>query len=129
MKLVYIAGPYGDKGGYLAIDRNIAVVREVAARLGDNLIGFMAPHLNSAHFEAILPHVPVEFWYQMDLRLMAPCDAVVVIGDPSMSTGVTRELEEWAQTGKPVFYLAEHDAWDRLIDWAHEIAEPVEASR
>lgn len=118
MKICYLAGPYGDKGGYLAIDRNIAVVRETAARLADNLIGFLAPHLNAAHFEAILPAVPVEFWYQMDIRLMAVCDAILVIGDPSMSHGVTRELEEWAKTDKPAFYMDEYGMWPKLLEWA-----------
>lgn len=120
MKVVYIAGAYGDKDGYLAIDRNIMAVRETAARLANWRIGFMAPHLNAAHFEAILPDVPVEFWYEMDIRLMRACDALIVLGDPSMSKGFMRELSVWEETGKPVFYNDEFGMWPRLLEWAKE---------
>lgn len=121
LKLVYIAGVYGDKDGYLAIDRNIANAREQADWLLSHGIGFCCPHMNSAHFEVIRPEIPVEFWYEMDLRLMEPCDAMlIVMGTASeRSAGTKRERATFAKTGKPVFDPNEHpNARAELLKWA-----------
>lgn len=116
MKIVYIAGPYGDAGGYLAIERNIAKARDAAAWLASNGLGYYCPHLNSAHFEAIVPNVPVEFWYAMDLALMPIADALLVLDGWTESKGTQAEIVEWAHTCKPLFYH-EHDK-ELLLDWA-----------
>ena len=115
MKIVYIAGPYGDANGHLVIDQNIARARWFAAWLANNGIGFICPHLNSAHFEVITPKVKTEFWYEMDLRLMDAADALFVLEGSENSKGVARETIEWRKTGKPLFY-----SWERseLLEWA-----------
>lgn len=115
MKIVYIAGPYGDKGGYLAIDRNIARAREAAAWLALNGLGYYCPHLNSAHFEAIVADVPVSFWYAMDLAFMPIADAMLLLDGSHESRGTAMEIVEWRKTGKPLFY-----PWQRedLLAWA-----------
>lgn len=117
MLVVYIAGPYGDAGGYLSIDRNIARARSAAAWLARNEIGYYCPHLNSAHFEAIVPDVPVSFWYAMDLALMPIADALLVLDGWQNSTGTQAEILEWAKTGKPMFY--DEDDRELLLDWAN----------
>ena len=116
MKIVYIAGPYGDAGGYLAIDRNIARARDAAAWLAEHGVGFICPHLNTAHFEAIVPGAPVEFWYAMDLVIMAVADALLVLDGWVNSKGTQAEIAEWGKTGRPMFY----DDYDRemLLEWA-----------
>lgn len=114
MKLIYISGPYGDRGGYLSIDRNIAKAREAAAWLASNGVGYLCPHLNSAHFEAIVPEVPVEFWYEMDLALMTVCDGLLLLDGWDKSAGTQRELAEWDKTAKPVFMPDERAA---LLAW------------
>lgn len=118
MKIVYIAGPYGDAGGYLAIDRNIANARDAANWLVINGIGFLCPHMNSAHFEAIRPEVPVEFWYEMDIRLMAICDAMLIIEGSDNSRGVAREAVEFAKTGRPIFQQDQFGGRADLLEWA-----------
>lgn len=115
MKVVYIAGPYGDAGGYLAIDRNIARAREMADWLVSHGIGYLCPHMNSAHFEAIRPDVLVGFWYEMDLLLMRGCDALMVIEGSEDSKGTAKETVEWRKTGKPIFY---HYGREDLLTWA-----------
>jgi hypothetical protein len=116
MKMVYIAGPYGDAGGYLAIDRNIAKAREAAAFCVEHRAGYYCPHLNSAHFEAIVPAVPVDFWYGMDLAFMPMCDALLVLPGYETSRGTLAEMEEWRQTGKPIFHW-QHDFGATLAKW------------
>lgn len=115
MKIVYIAGPYGDAGGYLAIDRNIAAAREVAAELVQAGVGFLCPHLNSAHFEAITPDVPVSVWYALDEELLKRCDAVYVLEGWERSTGTKREIDLALALGLPVFYGG---MWAELVAWA-----------
>ena len=119
MKIVYIAGPYGDAGGYMAIDRNIDRARDAAAWLAAHGVGFLCPHMNTAHFEAILPHVPVEFWYEMDLRLMPVCDALLVLEGWEDSKGTQAEMTAWSTTGKPMFYEGIDN--DMLMDWAADV--------
>ena len=104
MKIVYIAGPYGDSGGYLAIERNIARAREAAVFLAERGIGFFCPHLNSAHFECIIEQ-PTEFWYEMDLRLLDACDAILMVEGWQNSNGARAELERAQRLGLPVLHI------------------------
>lgn len=104
MKLVYIVGPWGDFDGYNAIDRRLANAREAATWLVENRIGYISPHLNSAHFEAVAPSVPVEFWYEMDIALMPIADALLVLDGWENSKGTQAEIAEWEKSGKPIFY-------------------------
>lgn len=118
MKLVYIAGPYtGDN--YLAVEANIAQAREAAAWLANNGVGYYCPHLNSAHFEAITPDVPIAFWYEMDYRLLDVCDALLVLPGWEKSWGTARELERAQEQNKPVFYwLDDFTGSGLLLEWA-----------
>ena len=106
LKVVYIAGPYGDKGGYHAIERNIAQAREAAAWCAENGYGYYCPHLNSAHFEVITPSVPVEFWYAMDLRFIEVSDFMLVLPGWQNSRGTQAEMKACEAAGK-VWWLWE----------------------
>lgn len=104
MKIIYIAGSYGDTGGYLAIDRNIARAREVAADLADHGYGYYCPHLNSAHFEVITPGVDTDFWYDMDLRFLEVADAMLMLEGWECSKGATCERLLAIDRGILVYY-------------------------
>lgn len=120
MKLVYIAGPYGG-ADYLAIDRNIAAAREVAAALADARIGFVCPHLNSAHFEAVTPDVPEEWWKALDLEILGRCDAILLIDGWSQSDGAEGEARHASGLGLPVFEITEQAGErERFLKWAAE---------
>lgn len=124
MKLIYIAGPYGDAGGFLSIDRHIAAAREAAASLVVEGIGYICPHLNSAHFEAVVPEVPVSFWYELDEELLKRADAVAVLFDFEESNGTAREIDLAIERGMPIFYLGPLEdetfsgEWSNLLEWA-----------
>ena len=118
MKLIYIAGPYGDKGGYLSIDRNIAHAREAAAWCARNGLGYYCPHLNSAHFEVIVPEVPVEFWYAMDLRFIEVADAMLVLPGWERSTGTQGEMEAIEKAGKSWWHWVDRDGLLDPLMWS-----------
>ena len=101
--LVYVAGPYGDVGGYINIDRNIAVAREACKWLAENGFYFLCPHMNSAHFEVITPEVTVEHWYAQDIRLLDACDAMLLVGDWGKSRGVGKEVAYAFANKMPIF--------------------------
>lgn len=119
MKVVYIAGPYGDAGGFVR-------ARELAATLAINDIGFCCPHLNSAHFEVITPEVPVSFWRELDLKLLQACDGVAVLAGWQRSEGTKAEIAEAEKLGLRVFYLTdleeleENNGWDSLLEWSRQ---------
>lgn len=101
MKIVFIAGPYGDKSAsYLTVERNIANARFAAATLVNLGYGYFCPHMNSAHFEHIAPDVPVEFWLEMGKEIMRCCDAVLVLAD---SPGTEEDMQAAVDAGLPVF--------------------------
>lgn len=124
MKIVYIAGPYGDAGGYLQIDRNIAQAREAAADLAAAGIGYVCPHLNSAHMEAIVPDVPVTFWHELDDELLRRADAILILPRWHDSSGTRREMRIAEKLGKPAFYYGDRSEelyageWANLLEWA-----------
>lgn len=95
-RVVYIAGPYTGPqprpDDYLAIDRNIANAREAAAELARCGIRFFCPHLHSAHFEAITPQVPPEFWYELDIHFLKACDVLLLLPGWQSSKGTMQEL-------------------------------------
>lgn len=112
MKLVYIAGPYGDAGGYIAIDKNIAQARVAAAWVASRGLGYYCPHLNSAHFEVVVPNVPVAQWYEMDLKFIDVCDFMLILPGWEDSKGTLKEIEVWKELKGPeqiYFWGGDHD--------------------
>jgi hypothetical protein len=106
MKLVYVAGPYSGPD-YLSIDTHIAAARESCANLATSRIGFISPHMNSAHFEVITPEVPYDFWIEMTLEIMRRCDAVYVLPGWAESKGTIGELDEASRLGLPIFHCGD----------------------
>ena len=117
---VYIAGPYMDSDkfhdfrGYHEIDRNIARAREAAAFLANNGVPYFCPHLNSAHFEVITPDVKPEYWYQMDIELLKPASAILLLEGWEKSSGTCKEIIVAYGLPIPVFYP---DEGDELVEW------------
>ena len=122
MKIVYISGPYTG-ADYLDIDRNIAKAREAAAWLAKHGVGFFCPHLHSAHFEAITPTVPASFWYELDIRFLYGCGALVLLDGWASSAGAAKEKAIAEKYEIPIFNfgLGERKVNKeriRLLEWA-----------
>lgn len=112
---VFISGRYGDYDGYLAIESRIGRAREHAAQLARAGIPYFSPHLNSAHFEVVVPDVPVEFWLRLDRAFLHRAAAVLVITfEAGLSAGTVNDVKEARERGIPVYYTEEIQA---LIDW------------
>jgi len=111
---VYIAGPYRgtathDAEGYSEIDANINRAREAAATLARLGIPFFCPHLNSAHFEVIVPDVKPAYWLKMDMIFVDLASVLWVLPGWEESEGTQEEIKRAEQAGKPVFYSSELD--------------------
>lgn len=97
LPLVYVAGPY---------TRPDPVANTHAAiRLADELIEAgkvtpVVPHLTLV-WHLVSPRADVEFWYSLDLALVARCDALLRM--PGASMGADREVAFAEKRGIPVF--------------------------
>jgi len=123
MKLIYIAGPYSgrthDVRSYCEIERNISNAREAALWCARHDIAFFCPHLNTCHFETILPEVKKEFYLKLDLRVAEFCDGALMLPGWTESRGSRLEYEYFTQRqGFRIFdYPAERA---RLLEWSKE---------
>lgn len=122
MKVVYIAGPYSAQRlalplAYHEIEENIGKARLAAHRLAREGVGFLCPHLNSAHFEAFAPSLTYEFMIELSLRLLRGCDGVYLLPRWRQSPGAVVEYEEAVRLRLPTF---EESEFDNLINWSKE---------
>lgn len=120
MKIVLIAGPYGDFNSAEKIQQNIDHAARYAEELAKRHIGFICPHLNSAHFNIRTPEVPREFWLQMYLQLVHCVDGVLAIPGWQQSEGARSEVQAATLLRKEVFEPAHLDdpELDNLALWA-----------
>ena len=119
---VYIAGPYRGKAthdhrGYFEIDANINRAQKATVTLARLGIPYFCPHLNSAHFEVIAPDVKPEYWYQMDIELLKPASAMLLLEGWEKSSGTLKEIAIAHELRIPVFYPDERD---ELVEWWKE---------
>ncbi len=98
--LVYIAGPFSAKTreGVEANIKAAELVGLVIASLGGMPI---IPHCNTSHpdFESAQGY---QFWIAGTAKLMARCDAVVLVKGWETSKGATRERDLALQLGIPI---------------------------
>lgn len=118
MILVYISGPI-TAPTIEALDANIKRGSDMAARLARLGYGFHCPHLNSNFPGA--EKIPHAQWMQMDLRILAACDAVVMLEGWEKSVGAEMEFREAHTLNKPVFYESDTDLESNLAEYAAEI--------
>jgi hypothetical protein len=105
VRIAYIAGPYGSDDP-IQIAQNIQNVRKIAATIVRKAAprwGFFAPHLNSAHFEHFTPDAPVEYWYELDLEILANMDALILSEGWEGSKGTLAEIEFARRMGTPIY--------------------------
>ena len=100
--LVYIAGPYSAKSPR-EVDRNIEHARRMAVRCWAECHAVVCPHLNTYHFEREPDLVGVDF-VKGDLRILARCDALVLLPAWMDSEGAKKELAVAEAIGLDVFF-------------------------
>lgn len=112
MKLVYVAGPYGQKtalngvGNIKGVDENIHQARKIAIELWEMGYAVICPHLNTSHFEidCKLDHAG---YLKGDLEIIKRCDMVVMTPDWMESRGATMEYDHAMSLNIPVFVYPE----------------------
>lgn len=123
MKFVYVAGPYTGED-WFQVDANINQAREAAAWLARNGVGYHCPHLNSAHFEVLVPEIANEWWYEMDYRFLHACDGVLVLPGYGKSRGTKAEMAMAEEREMPIFFWlndgseADSGELQQLLAWA-----------
>jgi hypothetical protein len=97
--ILYVAGPYS--GG---VTENIAKARAAAIELWQQGHGVLCPHLNTQHFEKDCS-VSYQDYIRQDLRLLARCDAIVMLEGWEESNGARTEHSFAHGIGMPIYYF------------------------
>jgi hypothetical protein len=122
--LIYIAGPYSPTpaqrhlGG--ATGANISAARDVAIQVWSKGHYALTPHLNTAYFDIVAPSVPHQQYLDGDLRMLAGCDAILMIRDWEGSKGARGERVYAIINGIPVYYELD----TLLDDWSVGVLKP-----
>lgn len=119
MKLVYVAGPY-TAPDFLGVERHIALAREACALLASWRIGYLSPHMNSAHMDVIVPNVEPEFWYEMTMEMLRRSDAILLLPHYEASSGTMREVDEAKKLGLAPFWFGLPHELEKLRRWYFE---------
>lgn len=106
--LIYIAGLY-TKGD---IDANISAARKVAIEVWESGNWALCPHLNTAHFEQDC-RASYEDYMAGDLRMIATCDAILMLPSWQESNGAKIEHEYAKSIGLPIYYYPDQTALQR----------------
>jgi len=109
--LHYLAGPY--RG---AVRRNIREAERWAAACARRRIAFICPHLNSAFMsEGTQPDAPPDFWLEMDKKILAKCERVLLLPGWEGSVGAREEKALAERRGIPVYPIEEYfECWYAL---------------
>jgi len=101
MKLVYVTGPYMG-ADYHQTEGYVAYAREWAEKLARAGHAFYCPHLNNAHFDAIAPDVPKQFWREMNAAILHRCDALLLVPGWDNDEVTLRDVQYAETWGIPV---------------------------
>ncbi len=100
--LIYIAGPYSADTEQGRKD-NIRAAGLVAARLWERGHAVICPHTNTSEFELIGCEATYEQYLAGDFKIIARCDALVLMPDWAKSKGATLEFEYATSLGIPSY--------------------------
>lgn len=99
---IYIAGPYSSKTPE-GIKANIARAEQAGLECCRAGWGVHIPHKNFAGFE-VHTDIPYDAWIEMDLAILARCDAILMLDGWASSPGASREFQFADEIGIPNFF-------------------------
>lgn len=109
MRLIYIAGPFRAKDGWL-VNANIHTAETAAALIVEDGRAFpVVPHSLGAHFDRTGTKT---YWLDGTLEIMKRCDAVLTLPLWTDSQGARREVAQAMKMSMPVFH-----SHDELFRW------------
>jgi nucleoside 2-deoxyribosyltransferase len=100
--LIYVAGKYSGANDSQVKD-NIRNAALVASRLWEKGHAAICPHTNTSQFELIDCTATYEQYLQGDLKMLARCDAIVMVPGWEESRGAVTERLYAVELGIPVF--------------------------
>ena len=89
MKLVYVAGPYRGKD-WAEIENNIQHAKAASIRLWKQGYSVFCPHLNTAHFDGL---VPDDTFLAGDIEILGRCDCIFMLKNWQDSAGSRAEYQ------------------------------------
>lgn len=118
--IVYVAGPYAGKGRLRLLRwwrqrNNIRRAYQTAKRLWQEGYTVICPHTNTAWMDDACSR---ESFLEGDLRILAKCDAVVLLPGYANSEGTKGEIKFVFENDIPVF-----ENVDALEEWVQEARE------
>lgn len=108
MKLVYIAGPYR-RTDTSSQERNIRNAERVAVAVVNCAAKYgwfpVTPHLNTAHFDRMIPAMSPDYWLDGTAALLLKCDAVLLTSHDAaeVSKGTAAEIDLARRNNIPVY--------------------------
>jgi hypothetical protein len=100
--LIYVSGKYTNG----IISKNIDDAEAVAVQLMRNGFDVICPHKNTAFYEKY-EDIPYEKYIQMDLNILARCDAIYMMKSWKESNGASVERNFAIDKDIPVIYEEE----------------------
>jgi nucleoside 2-deoxyribosyltransferase len=121
MKILYTAGPYGNRTAVNGIDdgvvqgvaENIERAADIASQLWDAGHAVICPHTNTAGFEHRCKKAKHEQFLNGDIAIISRCDGIVMLPGWEESNGAKVERQVAIALGKEVYYW-END-WELLL--------------
>lgn len=100
MKVVYIAGPFRAKTGWL-IEQNVRRAEELGLAVSRLGVAPLIPHCNTRNFQG---EGEDSYWLEATMELLRRCDAMILVPGWEKSSGTRAEVNEAARIGIPVFH-------------------------
>ena len=118
---IYISGRYMSHANtsferYEEISQNILKAEKVAIKLADMGVGFFCPHLHTAHFE-VKSLAKEDFYIELDMDMLAQCQAIFMLGGWSRSKGANKELTWAIDHDMRVFGESDPGVYDEIKSW------------
>lgn len=114
MKLVYIAGRFRGSTPW-EVEEHVRTAETYALAVAKMGLVPVCPHTMYRHFDKTLPD---EFWLEASQKLLARCDAILMIPGWLQSEGACSEFQYATHEGIRVF---KYDDMGTLAEWSKEL--------
>lgn len=122
--IIYLAGPYRGQ-----VTDNIERAVQIAGEVWAAGHVALCPHANTAHFDTLFPGIPDEAYLDGDMKLVARCDAMLMLPHWEESSGANGEKQYAESLGIPVYIYPDvpplHVTEQRSPDQVKRFAEVV----
>lgn len=104
--LIYVAGPIRPLKGR-TVEENCLIAKKVALELWQMGHAVICPHTNTDLVAISEKEINERMWLDGDLKILARCDALVVVPDWEGSRGTEGEVAFARERGIPIYFYPE----------------------